>query len=452
MTGSLRLRLLAGAGFFIVLGLMATWYGLQQIFTGYVAAQYEREMTNVVDTLAAGLDFTEEGPVLIGTPADPRFTLPAGGRYWAIVADDDEPIRSRSWWDTPLDASTFTPSRYDAFEIGESADGSPMLVLERRLSFEMMSGNGPREVTFYAGFARDEMDASIAGFRREMGLMLALTAFVLAIAAFLQVVVGLRPLTQLQAEVANVRSGRLARLRSDVPTEVQPLVAEINDLLDEKSAALERARARASDLAHGLKTPLTAISQIAENLPPEDGEAIIEHVAMIRRRADRQLQRARLGFRDSGGADLGELVGKLVTVISTIPTGHDLDWNVAIPDGITPPIDTADLAEALGNVLDNARKWAASSVKVTAGRLRSEIVIEIADDGPGIAEEKREHILERGVRAEDPKSETGLGLSIANEIVEAYGGSLDLSATRSGGLRVTITLPGSVTRRRTSPA
>ena len=96
MTGSLRLRLLAGAGFFIALGLMATWYGLQQIFTGYVVAQYEREMTNVVDTLAAGLDFAEEGPVLVGTPADPRFALPAGGRYWAVVADGDEPIRSRS--------------------------------------------------------------------------------------------------------------------------------------------------------------------------------------------------------------------------------------------------------------------------------------------------------------------------------------------------------------------
>ena len=452
MTGSLRLRLLAGAAFFIALGLLATWYGLQQIFTGYVAAQYEREMTNVVDTLAAGIDFTEEGAVLVGTPADPRFDLPAGGRYWAVVANDGEPIRSRSWWDTPLDPSSFTPSRYDAFEIGECPDGTPMLIMARRLNFEMTPEFGPRDVTFYAGFSRDEMDSSIADFRREMGLMLALTALVLAIAAVLQVLVGLTPLTQLQAEVANVRSGRLARLRPDVPTEVQPLVAEINDLLDEKSVALERARARASDLAHGLKTPLTAISQIAENLPPEDGEAIIEHVAMIRRRADRQLQRARLGFRDSGGADLGQLVGKLVTVISTIPTGHELDWDVAIPEGITPPIDTADLAEALGNVLDNARKWAASSVKVTAGRLRSQIVIEIADDGPGIAEEKREHILERGVRAEDPKGETWLGLSIASEIIDAYGGSLDLSDTRSGGLRVTITLPGSVTPRRTSPA
>lgn len=452
MTGSLRLRLLAGAGFFIVLGLMTTWYGLQQIFTGYVAAQYEREMSNVIDTLAAGLDFTDEGPVLVGTPADPRFTLPAGGRYWAVVVGDSEPIRSRSWWDVPLDAQSFMPSRYDSFDVGECPDGSPMLVLERRLSFEMASEAEPRDVTFYAGFASDEMDSSIAGFRREMGLMLALTAFVLAIAAILQVLVGLRPLTQLQSEVAKVRAGLLARLRSDVPTEVQPLVAEINELLDEKSVALDRARARASDLAHGLKTPLTAITQIAETLPPENGEAIIEHVAMIRRRADRQLQRARLGYGDGEGVDLAELVGKLVNVISTIPTGHELDWNVAIPEGITPSIDTADLAEALGNVLDNARKWAASRVKVTAGRLRSEIVIEIADDGPGIAAEKREHILERGVHAEDPKSETGLGLSIASEIVEAYGGSLELSETRTGGLCVTIALPGSATRRRTSPA
>lgn len=450
MTGSLRLRLLAGAALFIALGLIVTWFSLQQIFYGYVANEYEREMSNIVDTLAAGLEFPNGAPVLGGRPADPRYSLPAGGRYWAVAADGAETIRSRSWWDTDISPSHLTGSAHDAFKTGEGPDGEPVLILERQLSFE--TDTGPRAVTFYAGFSRDEMESSLADFRREMALMLGLTAFMLSIAAVLQVSIGLRPLALLRSDVAKVRTGRAATLRSDVPTEVRPLVAEINDLLAEKSAALGRARARAADLAHGLKTPLTAISQIAETLPPESGEAIIEHVAMIRRRADRQLQRARLGVSEDGGTDLGALVAKLVNVISAIPASHPIEWRVSIPEGTAAPIDTADLAEALGNILDNARKWAASRVMVEATRRRSEIIVWIADDGAGIAEEERQRILERGVRADDPKSETGLGLTIAREIVEAYGGALALADSPTGGLLVMIALPCEATGRRTSPA
>jgi signal transduction histidine kinase len=451
VSGSLRLRLFAGAGFFIGLGLFATWFSLQQIFSGYVSAQYEREMSNVVDTLAARLEFADGGLVLEGRPADPRFSLPAGGRYWAVQPEGAEAVRSRSWWDVSIDPAGFARSSHTAFRTGEGPDGEPMLLLERDLSFETASG--PRDVAFYAGFSASEMEAALSDFRRELAVMLGLTAFMLSLAAVFQVLVGLRPLEQLQSEVANIRYGAASKLRSDVPTEVKPLVAEINDLLDEKAAALGRARARAADLAHGLKTPLTAILQIAETLPPETGEPIIEHVTMIRRRADRQLQRARLGVgQGGGGGDLRLIVAKLVNVISAIPAPHRLEWNIDIPEDLTPPIDTADLAEVLGNILDNARKWAASRVSVTATRRRSEIVVAIADDGPGIAESERGRILERGAHAGDPQSETGLGLSIAREIVDAYGGSLALSQAGPGGLRVTIALPGVETPRRTSPA
>ncbi|MFZ2100452.1 MAG: HAMP domain-containing sensor histidine kinase, partial [Oricola sp.] len=235
-----------------------------------------------------------------------------------------------------------------------------------------------------------------------------------------------------------------------VPTELLPLVAEINDLLGERADALERARTRAADLAHGLKTPLTAILQVAETLPAETGEPIIEHVAMIRRRADRQLQRARMGVEQGSGGEIGTIAAKLVTVISAIPSNRKLDWQVEIPDGLTVPVDTADLAEALGNILDNARKWAASRIVLTAGRRRGDIVIEIADDGPGIADEDGDRILERGVHAAVPEGETGLGLAIAREIAEAYGGRLELGRAPIGGLLVTIALPQ--VARRASPA
>jgi len=448
--GSLRLRLLAGAVFFIALGLIATWFSLQQIFSGYVAAQYEREMSTAIDTLAAGLEFGDREPVLNGMPADPRFELPAGGRYWVVAPHGGGALRSRSLWDTEVDRQSLSPSRYRAFSMAESPDGEAMLILARTLTFE--DGEDTHPVDFFAGFEAAEMEAALEDFRRELAVMLGLTALMLLLAAILQVLVGLRPLQLLQSDVIKIRSGAASRLRSNVPTEVKPLVAEINEMLDEKAMALERARARAADLAHGLKTPLTAIVQVAEMLPPETGEPIIEHVTMIRRRADRQLQRARLGVGQSGGGDLGTIAAKLVNVISAIPVDRRIEWRLDIPDGLATPIDTADLAEALGNILDNARKWAASEVRLTASRRRDQIVIEIADDGAGIAAEERERILERGVHAGDPESETGLGLAIAREIVEAYDGLLALDKASVGGLLVRIVLPAAETGRKQNPA
>jgi signal transduction histidine kinase len=450
VSGSLKFRLFAGAFFFIALGIVATWISLQQIFSGYVAAQYEREMTTVIDTLAAGLEFSGGAPVLDGTPPDPRFSLPAGGRYWEVRSDDGVELRSRSLWDTSIEAASLAPSSYRAFRTGEGPDGEPMLVLDRILSFD--ASDGPRAVDFFAAFPVAEIDSAVADFRRELATMLGLTALLLMLAAALQVLVGLRPLAMLQAEVANVRTGVANKLRSEVPSELKPLVAEINDLLDEKAQALDRARARAADLAHGLKTPLTAILQVAETLPPDTGGPIAEHVAMIRRRADRQLQRARMGVGRSEGGALDVIAAKLVNVIAAIPASRKLKWQVDVADGLATPIDTADLAEALGNILDNARKWARSEVRLTARRRHSGIVIEVADDGPGIAAQDLEWILERGVHAGDPESETGLGLTISREIAEAYGGSLALERAPEGGLLARIVLPAAAAARRTSPA
>ena len=317
MTGSLRLRLLVGAGFFIALGLVVAWFSLQQVFAAYVSAQYEREMQTVVDALAAAVEFEDGALVVEDRPDDPRFSLPAGGRYWEVEPRTGEPLRSRSLWDTRLDMAALAASPYPAFSMGAGPDGSPLLVLTRNLSFETEGAAGV--VMIHAGFDAAELQASLGDFRRELAVMLALIAVLLMVAALLQVHVGLRPLLLLREDLARIRTGEMVRVVSEVPTEVRPLVAEINDLLAERAAAVDRARARASDLAHGLKTPLTAIVQIAEKLPQEAGQSIIEHVAMIRRRADRQLQRARIGAGHAEGSDVAAIAEKLVPVMSTIP-------------------------------------------------------------------------------------------------------------------------------------
>ncbi len=399
-------------------------------------------MSMIIDTLAADLEFLDGGrSTLGGTPLDPRFSLPAGGRYWA-VDDGIEITRSRSLWDMQIDSNGLSTSRYSVFSIGPGPDGDPILLLTRKLSFDTPSGL--RNVIFYAGFPQGEMQLALNNFRYELARMLALTALMLLLAAVLQILLGLRPLEELQSQVARLRTGAVERLSSKGPIEVRALVSEINELLREKATAVERARARAADLAHGLKTPLTAILQVAETLPPATGGLIIEHVEVIRRRSDRQLLRARLAVgQKSGGEDFKVFATKLVRVISAIPVDRQIDWRIEVADRLAVPVDSADLAEAVGNILDNARKWASSLVCLKAERRGSKLNIEIADDGFGIAIGDRKRILARGMHTNDPQSETGLGLSIACEIVEAYGGSLSLAPAEIGGLKVTIELPGS---------
>jgi signal transduction histidine kinase len=439
---SLGFRLLAGAALFVTIALILVWFALTRLFESHVMAQYQRELVSVIDTLAANLDKNDKGLVLKTQPADPRYTIPAGGRYWQAWLEGAPVLRSRSLWDTEFKYSE-EPEAYGHIVTIEGPSGAPLLALSQKLNIE--GDKGSFDVVVTAAADKWEVDASLANFSRSLFMMLALTAVLLLLAAGLQIHFGLRPLDDLRRAVARIRAGGAARIDESGPAEVRPLVLEINTLLLGERAAVERARARASDLAHGLKTPLTILSQISESLKSEKhdmvAEQIQEQVDMIRSRTDRQLALARVAASGLAAVEIEPMVDRLVAALRRMPSEREINWQTDMGEGLSAAADAGDFAEATGNVLDNARLHAKSRVKVKAAADGRRVRLSVEDDGEGISKKDQHRALERGQRLDEAQEGTGLGLAITADIMRAYGGLIRLDHSSIGGLRVIMEWP-----------
>jgi signal transduction histidine kinase len=260
---------------------------------------------------------------------------------------------------------------------------------------------------------------------------------------------GLSPFKHLRTRLADVHAGRERRVQGEYPTEVQPLVNDLNALLEHQDQMVRRAVAKAGDLAHGLKTPLAVLSQEAERAEAE-GQAdlaatIGQQVERMRRQVEYHLAHARAA---ASGATPGARTPVLTSVEGLVRTLHRLFDNRGLTIDVNVCADHAvrsqreDLDEMLGNLLDNACKWAKSRVTIASSEQNGQIVITIDDDGLGLAEEMRDAVLQRGVRADEAAPGSGFGLAIVRDIAELYGGSIALDRSPAGGLRATLRLPG----------
>jgi signal transduction histidine kinase len=451
MIRSLRFRLAVGAFVAIALSLMTVWASLSRLFIDYVVGSYREEMTVLSDSLAAGVVVKDGKLVLTSSPSDPRLSLPASGRYWQFEAEGQAAERSRSLWDTVISAGS--PSSYGAglFTEATGPDGAKILVLAQKSS--LGEGKDAHSFVIRTAFPLAELENALQAYHGQLARMLIVTALVLAAAAFIQAAIGLAPLGRLRREVARIRAGESAGIRDEGPAEVRPLVGEINLLLAERETAVARARARASDLAHGFKTPLTVLSQLAERMEPEAADMALRQVEIIRQRADRQLQAARLGVEQMASTDLGSLIGKLIHVLRPATEARKVTWRLQTDGNLSIQADPADLAEAIGNILDNATKWARSEIAIRAERKGGTILVLVGDDGPGVDASAYATILERGVHADGEEGGSGLGLAISRDIAEAYGGSLTFGKSTLGGLEVRLSFPANPVRRtKSSPA
>jgi signal transduction histidine kinase len=287
----------------------------------------------------------------------------------------------------------------------------------------------------------------IGVFHIGLSSTLLVLALVFLAAGFAQVRSGMLPLGQLQARLSAVSAGHERRIEGTYPAEVQPLVNELNLLLEHRERAVQRALAKADDLAHGLKTPLSVLAQEADQVEaPETAATIHQQVERMRRQIDYHLARAR-------AANSGEIPGAHCVVLVSAEglsrtllriyaaRGLDIEVDVAPEHSIRGQRE--DLDEMLGNLLDNAFKWARCSVRVQSIREDSNIIILVDDDGPGIIPEMRDVVLQRGVRADEAAPGSGLGLAIVRDLVEVYGGTLCLEDSPKGGLRARLQLPAS---------
>lgn len=440
---SLRFRLWAAAAVSIVVALAIAGVGLSYLFERHVERRVETELSAHL-SLLVGATSVVGGNVQVGRlPADPRFDAPLSGLYWQVEELAGGGIeRSRSLWDSRLElpAASGNDGAVHAREI-TGPDGALLFAVDRTIT----DADGAR---FRAVVAEDHrtIEKSLSDFVGELTPALVVLAVALIAANFVQISVGLAPLESLRRAVRDIIARNSTRLEAQAPREVQPLAAEINRLLDAQEKALARARTRATDLAHGLNTPLQVLSGDIRALRQRGEGKLADDIersaGAIRRHVERELARARLAPGLYGGArsKVAEVAQGVVSVAARTPRGEELAFAVDVDPGLDAPIDEGDLSEILGNLIENAVRFARSRIAIAASRNGADTTIVVADDGPGIADGDREAVTSRGVRLDSGGTGTGLGLAIVSDIVEAYGGRLDMSDA-GPGLKVSVVLP-----------
>ena len=260
---------------------------------------------------------------------------------------------------------------------------------------------------------------------------------------------GLSPFRLLRERLAAVRDGRTTRLEGEYPAEVEPLVADLNTLLEDRERRVARAVARAGDLAHGLKTPLAVLAQDVDRATaagqPELAESLRRQVDRMRRQIDSHLAQARAaaasGSPIGARADVATCVRGLVRTMERLYAERGLTFAADVPAGTVVRVPMEDLEEMLGNLLDNACKWSKGRVTVAASAAGGSVRLTVDDDGPGLEASMRERVLQRGVRADQAAPGSGLGLAIVEDLADAYGGTIALDGSPIGGFRAVLTLP-----------
>lgn len=422
-----------------MVALVLAFLGLSLLFERHVERRAEAELTLHLDQLIAALGLVNGQIALDRQPSDPRFGRPLSGLYWQVESGDER-LRSRSLWDTELLLPALEPGAPVSRTVGGPA-GTTLLVIEREIVGGKRLGN--RKVLLAVAVKRDDIEAATVDFRRDMLPYLALLGGLFVAATIFQITIGLRPLTALRARIADIRRGAAQEIGDDFPSEILPLTRELDELMASREAQIKRARQHAADFAHGLKTPLQALAGDIERLrrrgEPDLADDIQSLAALMRRHVDHQLARARMAGRPHGRTDVGAAVRRVVGVLERTPKGGLIDWNIDVPEALMARIDPEDLTELLGNVLDNAMRYAMTGVTIRAGTDGAHLVLEITDDGPGIPGEMLGHVLERGGRLDQTSGGAGLGLAIAGDIATGAGGTITLS-DNGPGLRVTIRL------------
>ena len=452
MRRSLRLRLLLGTLASIVLAIAVAGWALSGLFRQHITQQFHAELRLHLDDLVSHLYVDREArPAVSGTPSDPRFEQPYSGLYWQIERTDRREevsrklLRSRSLWDAALVVDFEVPADGEVHAHRLPGPEGVMLgAVERVVRLE--DEDGQPGGTFLVIVAADERRIAepTENFSGMLWLFLSLLGLGLAAVAVLQVWVALVPLRRLQRALAAVRAGQAARLDGDFSGDVQPLVGEFNSVLAQNAEVVERARIQAGNLAHALKTPLSVIANAAQGLPGETGPLLTAQVEVARRQIDYHLRRARAAaaVRLPGSrTPLGPVVDGLLRVMRRVHAERELDFAVQLEPGLEFRGEAQDLQEILGNLLDNAGKWARRAVRLECRREDGWLRLTLDDDGPGIPDEARERVLRRGERADEQVAGSGLGLAIVDDLVRLYAGRIELEASPQGGLRVRLSLP-----------
>ncbi|WP_347304457.1 HAMP domain-containing sensor histidine kinase [Croceibacterium sp. TMG7-5b_MA50] len=429
----------------------AAWIGVLLLVGGLaldrtigtlLTSQFDEQLEYVLTSMIGSAEIGPEGEVFFNRPlGDQRFLEPNSGLYWQISGPGHEDWPSRSLWDRTLTLSNrshdYRPHYYDTQQFEEE----PLRIAERTLR---LPGSNT-EWQFAVAAARGELDAQIADSRAILVWSFAVLGLGLFGMVALQTWLGLVPLRRVRKAIARIRSTGANRVTEPLPTEVQPMVEELNALLAHTDRQAEEARTHAGNLAHALKTPLTVLTNAASAHSPDLDQTVLREVAAMRRHVDHHLARARaLGRRAIGLSRTNVMESARGVERAVARLYSDSRFDIAGSATAEVAIERQDLDEVLGNLLENAAKYGGGSVFLTvdAEGEGPTCAIWVEDDGMGIPEAKREGIFGRGARLDTGKPGTGLGLAIVRDVVGIYGGTVELDESEDlGGLLVRLRLP-----------
>ncbi|WP_428659017.1 sensor histidine kinase [Reyranella sp.] len=440
LRNSFRARLIVGAVLWISAGLLLSGLVLSQLFEELVIRQVDHDLLDHAEELRMSVERRTNGSIeVVRGLSDARFAVPQSGLYWQIDSPTGQTLRSPSLEHSRLPLETI------------GTDGLQKMATEIgpvRINLQLVQIPGlVAPLRLAVGMAQSSVDAELAHFDRALAASLAVIALGLSGAAVLQVTVGLWPLARVRRSLMEVRAARAERLPDDLPREVAPLVDDLNSMIASNTEMLRRARTQAGTLAHALKTPLAILLDEARQLEA-GGEAraarlIEEQCLKMQRQIDFEMARARAAGRGTPGvaAAVHPTVSSVVAALSRLNRERCITFHFEAPDDLTVACDPQDFSEIVGNLADNAAKWARSRVSLSASRTGGVILLCVEDDGPGIPPVSRETVFGLGARLDETMRGSGLGLAIARELVTHYGGRIWLDASRLGGTRASVELP-----------
>jgi signal transduction histidine kinase len=452
---SLALRLFFSATTWTVVILLVTGIVLSSIYRAAVERAFDRRLGVYLRSLVADVATPEENvgkfPQSIG---EPLFDLPLSGWYWQVTrldAPTPDVRSSRSLWDATLPrladlaASSAAGAAHGGYADGP--EGQRLRLVERTIDL----GEEGRYLVAIAGDA-GEIEDETRNFDTALIITFAVLGAVLLLTTTFQVRFGLAPLKRISEGLAAIRTGKAEQLAGAFPEEIAPLARETNALIEANREIVTRARTHVGNLAHALKTPISVmLNEATAHGSDTFALKVRQQTEIMRDQVTRHLERARLAARVAVIGTVTDVRAVVLALARTMQKIHH-DRSIAIdidaPEGVLFRGEQQDLEEMVGNLVDNACKWAQSRVAVEVFSQRSDskdhhavVHILVDDDGPGLSPQQREQVARRGRRLDETKPGSGLGLSIVVELASLYGGTLSLGTAPIGGLRAELALP-----------
>ncbi|HEY5380443.1 MAG TPA: sensor histidine kinase [Pseudolabrys sp.] len=445
---SLAQRLFVSAAAWAVVILVITGIVLSSIYRQAVERAFDRRLGVYLRTIVADLSSPDEpGDKFPQSLGEPLFELPLSGWYWQVTRTDTDKhdVRSsRSLFDGGL---PHLQERGVAPGIDGTRQGYVIGPEDQRLRLVERNIDLGDEGHYLLAIAGDaaEITDEVQSFDQALIVTFSLLAAVLLLTTMFQVRFGLAPLKRITDSLAAIRSGTAERLAGEFPREIAPLARETNALIDANKEIVERARTHVGNLAHALKTPLSVmVNEAAAHGRDPFAIKVLEQADIMRDQVARHLERARLAARLTvvgSVTDVEPVVTALARTMEKIHRERGVVIEVHADAGARFRGERPDLEEMIGNLVDNACKWASSRAIIEVVREQQAVRIVVDDDGRGLSPSEREQVAQRGSRLDETKPGSGLGLSIVVELAALYGGELKLSAAPIGGLRAELVLP-----------